>query len=240
MRTLWNAVSFVAVVNLLALLMLGVWLWFSGRLNEDRVMRLRELFATTIAEEQAAAEAADAAAQLAEAAAAEEAWAENPPLPSGAAIQRTNLTDGQSEQALRRVQDEAEDLLAQIQQRESQLAEREEAFEARCEAWRSATEAERSRRVDEQFQKTVAQYAAASPKLARQWLINLIDDGQKDQAVAYLDAMDTRAAKKILNEFKTEEDAALATELLERLRTFGLEAESGEDPGNDEPLADTD
>ena len=52
-------------------------------------------------------------------------------------------------------------------------------------------------------------------------LIELVNTGRKDQAVAYLDAMNLRNAGKVLAEFKTAEENKLATELLERIRTLG-------------------
>lgn len=52
--------------------------------------------------------------------------------------------------------------------------------------------------------------------------------GGIDQMVAYLNAMAPRAANKILREFKTPDEVVLATELLEKLRIFGFEAEAAE------------
>ena len=40
--------------------------------------------------------------------------------------------------------------------------------------------------------------------------------------MVYLDAMNQRAAGKVLAEFKTDQENKLATELLERIRTLGL------------------
>ena len=58
MRVLWNMLSFLAVVNLLALAMVAGWLWKTDRLDRDRLERLRALFAQTITNEQAAVELA--------------------------------------------------------------------------------------------------------------------------------------------------------------------------------------
>ena len=55
MKTLWNIVSFLAVVHLLAVVMFVGWLWKSGRLDEARVGELREMLAMTIPEVEAAA-----------------------------------------------------------------------------------------------------------------------------------------------------------------------------------------
>ena len=62
----------------------------------------------------------------------------------------------------------------------------------------------------------------------------MVADGQLQQAVAYLDAMKPRAASKILKEFKSPSEIVLATELLEKLRTFGLGTVEPKEPGNDD------
>ena len=52
-------------------------------------------------------------------------------------------------------------------------------------------------------------------------LLQIIEQGAPEQATAYLNAMQTRTASKILAQIG---DAALAADLLERLRVYGLEA----------------
>ena len=64
------------------------------------------------------------------------------------------------------------------------------------------------------------------PKQGKRMLVELVNLNQMDQAVAYLHAMNARAASKILKEFKTDPEIALATKLLERLRTFGKEGDA--------------
>lgn len=239
MKRLWNIISFIAVVNLLSLLLFGAWLWQSGRLDVERIDRVRELLAMTIADEQAAAEERAAQAEREQAEAAERAWRANPPLPSAAHVQQVSRAEDQADQAMRRVRDETARLQEQLDGRAAELDQREQAFRSARETWLGSIDAEKSRRSDEQFLQTVRQYETAPAKIARQWMIQLIDEGGRDQVVAYLDAMNPRAASKILREFKTEEEAALATELLEELRTFGLDAVLAEENGNDNAAADT-
>jgi flagellar motility protein MotE (MotC chaperone) len=240
MKNLWNAVSFVAVVNLLTLLMFVGWLWQSGRLNGDRVQQIRELFAMTIDQAAEADAAAEEVAEREAEAADEAARRENPPLPSGVQVRHDQRIDDRDAQALRRVRDENRQLMAQLERQRAQLAQREQAFRARQQAWSDDIDAERKRKLDEQFQQAVGLYESAKPKLAKQWMLELVDAGELVQVVAYLDAMNPRAASKILNEFKGDDDAALATELLERLRTFGTGAEAAEDPSHDERIANAD
>ena len=237
MRTLWQAVSFLAIVNLLALALLAGWLYGSGRLNRERVLAIRETLAPTIEEAQAAAEAAAAEAAAVEQAEAEAARRANPPLASEAHLstvadyQRANL------QAEQRMAEQAAQLRADLEAQMAQLERERDAFEAERTAWRESIREEHERRSDEQFQKAVKLYESVKPALAKDWLMNLIEDGESGQVVAYLNAMNTRAAKKILEEFKGEADGELAAQLLEDLRTLGLNAGLAGETSDDD-LAD--
>ncbi|MEC9374314.1 MAG: hypothetical protein VYC34_10740, partial [Planctomycetota bacterium] len=80
---------------------------------------------------------------------------------------------------------------------------------------------------DEQFQRTVLLYESLQPQRAQEMMATLIQDGDSDQVVAYLNAMQPRAAKKIIEKFP---DPIVAADLLERLRTRGLQAAAPEEP----------
>ena len=58
MRTILTTLGFLAVVNLLAILVCIGWLQQSGRLDRDRIERVRTIFELPVAEEAALAEAA--------------------------------------------------------------------------------------------------------------------------------------------------------------------------------------
>jgi flagellar motility protein MotE (MotC chaperone) len=238
MKALWNAVSFVAVINLLTLALFAGWLWRTDRLSADRVNAVRDMFSLTVAE----AADADALAQKEQAenaaAAREFALSDNPPLPSSAQVRQANLTSEQQTQTIRRLHDETDQLLAQLNRRKDDLNRREAELKARMDAWSEAIAADLDRKSDEQFAKTVKQYESAKPKQAKERMLLLIAENGPDQAVAYLDAMNARAATKILAEFKTADEVKLATELLEELRIFGLGAEVPEEPRNDDARAD--
>ena len=50
MRTLWNMIAFLAVVNLLAIGLAIGWLGWTERLDQDRLDEVRELFRIPTAE----------------------------------------------------------------------------------------------------------------------------------------------------------------------------------------------
>jgi len=230
MRTLWNVVSVMAVANLIALLVFVGWLWRSDRLDLDRIHRLRDAFATTISAEETAAQQTKSEIEEEDRQAVLDALRADPPLPSSAQIARTSGQGDRASQAMRRVQDQTELHRAELDRRFTDLETKEAAFAEREQVWEEGIADDAARRADEQFQKTVKLYEQLAGKTAKRMLLELVrqQNGDLDQAVAYLDAMTLRAATKTLKELKTEPENELATRLLERVRTFGTDAEAAE------------
>ena len=234
MRSLWSIVSFLAVVNLLALMLLIGWLWQSGRLNPERLREVRALLAAPVLDE------AEAGGSTAGGGDGVEAEADSPPpLPSAMQVEYTFALQEQAEQATRRMAEAKRLLEAQLERTMTQLQREREQFEQERRSWTDSVREDRERKADEQFAKVVKQLESIPAKQAKAILVELAGQGSMEQAIAYFDAMQPRAAAKVLKEFKTQPENTLATELLERLRTFGLEPMDPEAPGDDDPLPDT-
>ena len=226
MRSLWNIISFLAVVHLLALVMFMIWLWQSQRLTTQRLGQVREMFSISASEERAGAEKALKDADDQRLRDAEELRKNDPPLDSASQVQHISLIRMQEEQARRRLDDEKQKLLQQLAQSTTLMNQQQADFERERLAWELSTKDDHQRKTDEQFLQTVKQYEQLPPKQGKRMLMELVNQNQMDQAVAYLHAMNARAASKILKEFKTDPEIALATKLLERLRTFGKEGDA--------------
>ena len=238
MKTLWNVVSFLAVVHLLALVLFVVWLWQSDRLSRDRMESLRDLLAPTLAEAEAAAEASAKEAESLRAMEEADARRRRLPMSSEMQIEHIGHLEEIEQRAIRRLKSEREHLTEQLASNLRQLQSREAEFEAERRAWEEAIAAERERRTDEQFAKAVRQLESVPPRQGKAIMVELVRDNQIDQAVAYLDAMNARASSKILEQFRTDEEVRLATELLERLRRFGIDAELARDEDHADRIAD--
>lgn len=223
MKTIWNVLSFLAIVHLLSLTIFGLWLWQSGRLSAERVQTTRRLFAPTIAQAVEAERQAqrDAAARQLEA--EEEARRTNPPHSSEVRLQQISRMEDVELRTIRRMEDERSMLFSQLEEERHRLEQREAALERERESWLARVEAAEQRRASEQFAKTVRQYESVQPKQAKNMMLELIDAGGMDQAVEYLNAMNARSASKIMAEFKDPVEIELATELLEQLRTLGAD-----------------
>lgn len=240
MKALWSAVSFMAVVHLLAMGLFVGWLWQSERLDVDRVREIRDMLKLTIAEQEEADAEAQAAADAEAAAAADEARRQDPPASTAETLAYVSRIRAEEQQAKRRLGDDKRALEAELNRRARLLDLREQELDARDLAWREANAEELKRRTDEQFLKTVKLYSTVPAKQAKQMLVALVADGQTDQAVAYVNAMNSRIAAKVISELKAADEVVLATELLEELRTFGLPPEATEESSDDNALADAD
>jgi len=237
MKTLWSAISFLAIVHLLAVVGFVGWLWQSGRLDMNRVNGIRDMLTMTIEEEMADADAMkEAEAEQATLDAAERRMNSAPVTSSDqiAMISKVREMSLQSEQAL---EQEREMFTKQLDQNAQALAAREAEFEARVALWEESIEAERERRSDAQFAKAVALLEQMGPKPAKDSIVQLMREGSVDQAVAYMNAMSERIAARIMVEMKDPSEAGLATVLLERLRRFGLEAVPDEVSSNVDTVA---
>ncbi len=232
MKSIWNIISCLAIVNLLALVILVGWLWGTDRLDRKRVTDLRAMLAVTGPEAAAAAAEAARDAALLQEQAAEKERREHPSFSSAERIALASVQEQHEGQAARSLADIQDHLLAQLDMATRQVDEERAALEVERQQWQDGTGAERRRRIDEQFTKAVKILEELPPKRAKSKIVELAATGKIDQAVAYLNAMNQRKAAKVMAEFKTDPEQKLATELLERLRTFGVGDDAETDSGN--------
>ncbi len=232
MRTLWNTVSFLALVNLIAVGLFVGWLGMTDRLSLDRIHEVRQTFAPTVTEVDATAEREAKLESDALQEAADVAKENDPSFSTPTELNVARLVRRQEEDLLQHVQDFANERRAELAEERARLQADQAAFEAAKQAWELATADERTRKTDVQFGKVVKLYETSAPDSVRQWIKILVEDGETDRVVAYLDAMKATASKKVLATFEGD-DLRLATELLERLSTLGV-------PGDSEKFANAD
>jgi len=229
MRTLWIIVSTLAVANLLALAGFVGWLVASDRLDQGRLERIRTVLSTTIAQEEALAEEQAAEEERTAARQAALAKAQRLPLTSEQALALADTFDQLGTREIDRLDRQAQDLRRTLAQEQADLDQRRDEFAAEVRAF----EERRARILElegsEQFRKAVRLYQTLKAPVAKDMMQTLLREGEQEQVVAYLDALSSRAASKIIAEFERE-DPAVAADLLERLRVRGLQASAAEDP----------
>lgn len=242
MKMIWNALSVVAVANLLALMGFVGWLKADDRLNADRARAVRAVFGQTLTEEAAEAAKAKADQEAVEKAAAEAKRKDQPPL---TAEQRVALRLEATEidrQRMERLQREVEDLQRGLATERTALDRDRAAFLAEKSAFEAASAATRRALEDGQFQKTLGVLSTMKPKDAVGLLTQMLKGASfaptsqppalaaggaasteadaaagEEQVVSYLDAMDEKPRGRIMTEL-AKTDPMLATRLLGRIR----------------------
>ncbi|MBN8597070.1 MAG: hypothetical protein J0L78_05280 [Planctomycetes bacterium] len=241
MKRLWTILSILAVANVLAIGGFVGWLKASGRLDKDRMIRLRELFSPTIVQEKTQREEADAKAAQSVLKAAEEAKSQRPPINAADRLELSAQGEEVRRQQLASLEKQV-DLLrsalardaAEVARNRDQLTQDQAAFEAMR---KRVLEQEGSA----QFKKTLSTLQDLKPDQAKKALKEMIamtpaPTGSAatihtgfDLVVSYLNSMDSRSRVKVVNEF-IQDDPKLAADLLERLRTRGLAFRAPEVP----------
>lgn len=241
MKRIWTVISVLALANVLAFGGFVGWLQTSGRLNKDRMQRLRELFAPTIEEETKAKEAEAAKQAEEKKKAEEEAKSARPPITAADRLELSEKGEEVRRQKIASLDKQVEALKSSLQiERESLDKER-----AKLTADTAAFDAMRKKIADDegsaQFKKTLQTLQDLKPDQSTKALKEMLamppastGSGEsfatgKDLVVSYLNAMDGRTRGKVLDQF-IQEDPKLAADLLERLRTRGLAIRAPEVP----------
>lgn len=235
MRSIWIAFSTLAVANLLALLGFFFWLQGTGRLNPERVERVRMLFATTVAQDQAEADKKTAEEQAAAMKAAEDAKVGTQPLAAEQQLAEKSAKEELDSQVSRRMQRETNDLLNTLVREREELERQRAEFQSQVDAFVAMRKRIADEEGSEQFQKTVSVYQSVKPAEAKNMMNALIAAGQKEQVVAYLNALSPRISSKLIAEFE-KDDPAVASDLLERLRLRGTAVAGSASPAG-KPVA---
>ena len=239
MKTIWNILSFLAIVHLLALGMFVVWLWHSDRLDGERVQQVREMFSMTIPDAQVAARQAKVQAKADLEQQRDQASAEDPPFSSAALIAIGSQVTRHTDQEIRRLEDATKRQLAQMADARRAFEEREAEAKANVQAWEATAAADKKRQEDAQFAKAVEMLESQQPKQSKAMIVELVGAGKMDQAVAYINAMDERKGQKLLGAFKSPVEQKLVTELLEQIRTFGQPADGPGDTSDADTAPNT-
>ena len=226
MNTILKLILVMAIAHLIGAIGFVLWLFASGRVDAERLGRVRDIFTSTISEENRARQEAEEAAALQ--AADEDMVRKLKELPLASA-DRTDTdarTSERIELGLRTFEDDTRRLRDELKKDGDTLDQRIKAFEQRKSDWEKSIAADKQRVTDEQFRKAVKTLESVPPKQARDMILELVRSNRMPTAVAYLDAMSSSKASNLLKSFKGEDETKVATELLERLRMLGLESEA--------------
>lgn len=225
MRSLWTAISVVLLINVLALVGFGIWLYADGRLDEDRIERVVDMFSMKVADEVLAKEQEDLKKQR-EADASREA-ARLQRVADGPAQLAQQIAEDQEKdeialQRLERLKRDIQDLQRTNELARRLLAEERAKLDSERKVFQDVVAAEKKKRDDEDFQQAVKMYEQLRAKQSKEMFQQLMAQQKTDQVLDYLSAMQLRKAAAVLKEFKTAPEVAQATELVQRLRERGV------------------
>ncbi len=238
MKAIWKVASVMALANLLALVAFGGWLQFSDRLDMVRVRAVREVFTETLTDEHTRVEQEEKdrveEQRLADLAALEAAGGE--PISADNRIRMQDELEEEGTAKLARMQHEMTVLRRMLADEQQRLDADSASFKAEQAAFNAERDRIRQIEGDGQFKIAVAAFSEIKASTAKNMLKEImsgptVDGGDgMSQVVSYLNAMDDDVRAKIIEEF-AKEGPALAANLLERLRTYGLLAQVPEDIG---------
>jgi hypothetical protein len=229
MKTIWTALSVMAVANLLALVGLIGWLKTADRLDVARIRQVREMFKDTVTQQKAREDEAKAKADADQKAAEEKAKAALPPVTAADTLELKLDESKADQERLESLRREVKVLQETLKREHAQLDIDRAALQKERDEFERARKVVAETEGNAQFKKALATLESLRPDKAKLALQQLIDAKQADQAVAYLNAMQERTRTKLIDEF-LKGDPKVATDLLERLRTRGLIARAPEAP----------
>ncbi|MEE2906311.1 MAG: hypothetical protein VX527_00615 [Planctomycetota bacterium] len=213
MKRFWSIASNLSLVLLLVAAVGLGWLLMSGRLDETKMQALRAAWFN------------DSVSNAGEEEAFETFTEES--VPGSSARRLSSRAEGTRSMAVSRqgVQQEGIIRQRQIDVALEQLAQAREDLALERAAFKDMREASSVEPVGRdqvaQFRRSVQLMEAAQAAQAKVWLLSMVEDGRFEDAVATLDAMRERSASRILREFQSAGELALAGQLLEALGRYG-------------------
>lgn len=222
MKRIWTVLSVLALANVVALGGFVGWLGQTGRLSADRLRVVREMFSETVLAEKTRLDAEAKQAADAELAKQNELTGEARTASELVAM-RLNATDVDL-QRIERLRREVEDLQRILSRDQASLDAQVAAFHVERDAFNAMRERMKEIEGGDQFRKAVGVLESVKSTEAMQMLADLLKQGDREQVVSYLNTMDERIRSKVLSEFIKAGQPDVAADLLEALRTRGLEA----------------
>lgn len=236
MRAVWTVISVVLLINTLALAGLVGWLHRTGRLDRQRVHRVRDMFSMTIEEEKQQKLMAQQLEQDSRQQAMEIARLESVsdgPVTLADRLEAEQRGDELAVQRIERLRRDIADMRRQLTLAQQQLDKKNQELAAQQRAFEEAVRAQTQLQEDADFQQTVRMFGQVKPAQAKQMFQELIRQGKKSQVVEYLAAMQLRKAAGVIKTFTSPDEISQATDLLQTLRERGIEL-AGSGPSRQE------
>ena len=224
MKSLLSAFIILVFLHLIAAVGFVGWLGATDRVNGERIQRVVDVFTPTVAQEQQNKADAEAAAAEAEAVRQQlvrlESVADGPKTLEDRLME--NFEDDEFDlHRLERLNAETEAIRRRLDQDKQLIAKEWTELQQREAAFEELVARRTEGMQQDDFKRAVKTLEQLPAKQAKEMVQQYIADGQIDDAVDYLAAMQLRKSAGVLKAFKSEEDIPQAAELLKKLRDRG-------------------
>jgi len=227
LKTAWNIIAIVAVLNLLVLLGFIAWLYQSQRLDRNRYQAIVAILSPTLEEEAKVKEEErkkEDETRIEQEKIAQLRQAEQGPVSLVDRMTADQQADELAIHKLARLQAEIAALHRGLETQNRQLAMERQDLANQRQAFEDARARREQLVASEDFKQSVQMLEQIKPAQAKQILEDLLRKGGQEQVVEYLAAMDMRKSAAVMREFKQPEEIATATYLIEKLRLRRSEA----------------
>jgi len=234
MKRLWDVFVLTLALNFLAMAGLVAWLYRSGRLDHDRVAKIRQIVFEPPPAPPATTQPTEGDATTRPSLSLESLLGQRANMTASQQVDFIRQTFDANMAKLERRSQELADLKSQIDLAQQKLTEDRTAVEADRKKLTEAQEQSRKLATDQGFQDSLNLYMSMPAKQAKAIFMTLGDDVIRQ----YMEAMPTRTAAKIAKEFKSPDENERIQRIMEKMRQAGSgdlsRAGSGE-PGRAEP-----
>jgi hypothetical protein len=214
MKKLFNVLILTFALNFLVVAGGIGWLFSSGKLDKTKMTAIKEVVFPPPSTQPADAKKVEADPTTQPTLKLETLLAKNAGLPAGEQIEQMQRAFDQQQAILDRRSRELQALKDQTDYAAAELA-RKRAILLKDEKTLTARETEAKRLAeDEGFQNTLNLYNTMNGKQVKQVFATLDDDTM----MRYLQAMEPRAASRIIKEFKTDEEVHRIQQVMEKMR----------------------
>lgn len=219
MTRLWNICAFIALANLVALIGLLVWMATTGRIDSDRVDRVRALFAQPVEVERLADEAQRQAEELEREASLEAGSMVALPASSRWPIDSFTKIQMERQRMERRFRDQLQRDSQEILQAEQQLNAERNAFELKKAEYELMQQQARVQQESADFKQAVKDLESMPSKSAKNLIVETCATGPEgiDLALRWMKGMRQGTRATIIASMKSEEELKLASSLLKSL-----------------------
>ena len=218
MKKLFNVLVLTLAINFLAIAGGLGWLASSGKLNKAKFAAIREVVFPPTTTQPVDVKKAEVDPTTQPTLKLELLLAKNSGLPAGQRIEALQRTFDQQQAILDRREREMMAIKEQADKAAKGVREDRDALEKAAKAFKVREAESKKLATDEGFQNTLSLYNSMNSKQVKQVFATLDDQ----TVMHYLQAMEPRAASKIIKEFKTDDEVHRIQQVMEQMRLAKL------------------